>query len=287
MTATRSRRLQDVGFHLPDAYPFEAARRCRLEAEHTRSRCRSEHWVAEELARALTARGLGLVYGGARVGLMGVLADTVLGAGGEVIGVIPARLLANGIAHDGLTELRVAGSVHERGAVMAGLADAFVALPGGWGTLEELDEALTCGQLGFHLKPCGVLNVQGYFDSLLSSFRRSVAMGFVRPEHSSMVLVADSPDALLDALAAYEPRVVEKWLRRRAPRCSRRRGGSYGRPQGEPVSTTLPAPSIAGRMIKHSCVSTTPFNPEARDEATRATTDSPVHSSRIRCSQRA
>lgn len=172
--------------------------------------------MAEELARALTARGLGLIYGGARVGLMGVLADAVLDSGGQVIGVIPARLLVNGIAHEGLTELRVVESMHERKAVMAGLADAFVALPGGWGTLEELAEALTCGQLGFHLKPCGVLNVHGYFDSLLSFFQRAVAMGFVRPEHSSMVLVADSPHALLDALATYEPRVVPKWMTRGA-----------------------------------------------------------------------
>jgi len=173
--------------------------------------------MAEELGRALNARGLGLVYGGARVGLMGVLADTVLDSGGQVIGVIPEAFLSKGIAHEGLTELRVVESMHERKAVMAGLADAFVALPGGWGTLEELAEALTCGQLGFHLKPCGVLNVQGYFDSLLSFFRRAVAMGFVRPEHSSMLLVADSPDALLDALAAYEPRVVEKWIGRLDP----------------------------------------------------------------------
>ena len=172
-----------------------------------------QYWrMAEELGRALTVRGLGLVFGGARVGLMGGLADTVLDSGGQVIGVIPAPLLARGIAHEGLTELRVVESMHERKAVMASLADAFVALPGGWGTLEELAEALTCGQLGFHLKPCGVLNVEGYFDSLLSFFRRSVAMGFVRPEHSSMVLVADSPDALLDALAAYRPSVVQKWI---------------------------------------------------------------------------
>jgi uncharacterized protein (TIGR00730 family) len=170
--------------------------------------------VARQLGEALAARGVGLVYGGARVGLMGAVADAALTSRAPVIGVIPAALVAKEIAHQGLTELRVVASMHERKALMADLADAFIALPGGWGTMEEFFEVLTWGQLGLHHKPCGLLNVHGYFDRLLSFLEHSFEEGFVRREYRSMIAVADSPGALLDALAAYEPPVVEKWIDR-------------------------------------------------------------------------
>jgi uncharacterized protein (TIGR00730 family) len=170
--------------------------------------------AAEELGRVLATRDAGLVYGGARVGLMGVVADAVLAAGGHVTGVIPSGLVAREVAHSGLPDLRVVGSMHERKAVMAGLADAFIALPGGWGTLEEFFEILTWGQLGLHQKPCGLLNVRGYFDGLLSFVAHSIKEGFVKREYQSMIAVADAPGDLLDRLATYEPPVVEKWIDR-------------------------------------------------------------------------
>ncbi len=169
--------------------------------------------VAEELGRVLATREMGLVYGGTRVGLMGVVADAVLALQGQVTGVIPAALVAKE-AHNGLGDLRVVSSMHERKAVMADLADAFVALPGGWGTLEEFFEILTWGQLGLHQKPCGLLNVQGYFDRLLSFVEHSIEEGFVRREYRSMILVSESPRVLLDMLASYEPPLVEKWIDR-------------------------------------------------------------------------
>lgn len=170
--------------------------------------------AASELGRALAARGVGLVYGGARVGLMGVVADAVLASGGEVTGVIPEAMAAKEIAHDGLTDLRIVSSMHERKATMAGLADAFVALPGGWGTWEELFEMVTWGQLGLHRKPCGLLNVRGYFDPLLSFVAHAVEEGFVRREHARMLVVASAAAPLVDLLAAPAPPIVEKWLDR-------------------------------------------------------------------------
>ncbi len=167
--------------------------------------------AAEALGRALAACGINLVYGGGRVGLMGVLADAVLASGGHVTGVIPHALAAREVAHLGLTDLRVVGSMHERKALMADLADGFIALPGGWGTLDELFEILTWGQLGLHQKPCGLLNADGYFDRLLSFVDHSIDEGFVRREYRRMIAVAESPDALIDTLASYEPPLVEKW----------------------------------------------------------------------------
>jgi hypothetical protein len=161
--------------------------------------------AAEALGRAVGERGIGVVYGGACVGLMGVMADAALEAGSDVIGVIPSALVAKEIAHRALTELRVVASMHERKAVMADLSDAFIALPGGWGTLEEFFEVLTWGQLGLHHKPCGLLNVHGYFDGLLSFLDHTVEQGFVKREYRSMIAVADSPGALLDMLASYRP----------------------------------------------------------------------------------
>jgi len=168
--------------------------------------------AAEDLGRELAARGIELVYGGAQVGLMGGVADAVLAGGGRVTGVIPNALVEKEVAHRGLTDLRVVTSMHERKALMADLSDAFVALPGGWGTLDEMFEILTWAQLGLHRKPCGLLNVQGYFDRLLAFLDHTVEQGFVRREHQSMISVSDSPGTLLDALVAYEPPHVEKWI---------------------------------------------------------------------------
>lgn len=170
--------------------------------------------AARELGRVLARRKLGLVYGGARVGLMGALADEALAGGGHVIGVIPEALVAKELAHRGLSELKVVKSMHERKAAMADLADGFVALPGGWGTVEEFFEVLTWGQLGFHRKPCGLLNIQGYFDRLMSFVEHGIDEGFVKREHRPMISVSGSPSELLDAMATYKAPVVEKWIER-------------------------------------------------------------------------
>jgi len=170
--------------------------------------------AAEELGRLLSGRGIGVVYGGARVGLMGTLADAVLAAGGDVTGVIPAALVAKEVAHTGLSDLRVVESMHQRKALMSDLADAFIALPGGWGTLEEFFEVLTWAQLGLHRKPCGLLNVHGYFDGLLAFLSHTIDEGFVRPEYAPMIAVAATPGVLLDRLASSTPPAVEKWLDR-------------------------------------------------------------------------
>ncbi len=170
--------------------------------------------AARELGRALVDRGLGLVYGGACIGLMGAVADEVLARHGLVTGVIPEALVTKEVAHEGLTELRIVSSMHERKAMMADLADGFIALPGGWGTVEEFFEILTWAQLGFHRKPCGLLNVEGYFDRLLSFVEHSIDEGFVKRDYRPMISVADSPAVLLDQLEAYEPPVVVKWVER-------------------------------------------------------------------------
>jgi uncharacterized protein (TIGR00730 family) len=169
--------------------------------------------AAADLGGAIVDRGLELVYGGAHVGLMGAVADTVLARGGHVIGVIPQSLVDVEVAHTRLADLRVVATMHERKALMAGLSDGFAALPGGMGTLEELCEILTWGQLGLHAKPCGVLNVGGYYDPFLSQLDRAVDAGLLRPAHRSMVLVDTDPGALLDRFAAYDPRNVAKWIR--------------------------------------------------------------------------
>lgn len=170
--------------------------------------------AAQSLGRTLAERGITVVYGGARVGLMGAMADAALAAGGRVVGVMPEALVAKEVAHHGLTELRVVKSMHERKAAMNDLSGGFVALPGGWGTLEEFFEVLTWAQLGLHRKPCGLLNVQGYFDPLLAFLDHTIAEGFVRPEQRAMVQVGENPAVLLDAFARYEPPVVQKWIAR-------------------------------------------------------------------------
>jgi len=161
--------------------------------------------AARRFAVRLAARGLGLVYGAGHVGLMGVLADAALAAGAPVAGVIPRFLVDRELAHRGLTELLVVDTMHQRKALMADRADAFVALPGGYGTAEELLEVLTWSQLRLHAKPVGLLNVAGYFDPLLGWFRRMLGDGFLRPGDAGLPLVADDADTLLDLLAAWRP----------------------------------------------------------------------------------
>ena len=168
--------------------------------------------AAAALARELAARGVGLVYGGGKVGLMGVLADAVLAAGGEAIGVIPHALVDREVAHAGLTDLRVVGSMHERKALMAELAGGFVAVPGGIGTLEELIEVLTWSQLGIHAKPCGVLDANGFYSGLSGFLDHMVSEGFLRSQHRATLLSAADPETLLDRLEAWEPVRVAKWL---------------------------------------------------------------------------
>ncbi len=171
--------------------------------------------TARELGRELARRGLALVYGGGRVGLMGELASAVTRAGGEVVGVIPQALSAKEIAYGEATELIVVGTMHERKALMADKADAFVALPGGFGTCDELFEILTWGQLGIHRKPVAVLNVGGFFDPLLAWADHMTNTGFLKPKHRELLLVAGSVAELLDKLAAYQPPpAVEKWAGR-------------------------------------------------------------------------
>jgi uncharacterized protein (TIGR00730 family) len=175
--------------------------------------------AARSLGAVAASRGIGIVYGGGRVGLMGALADGTLAAGGEVVGVIPQSLVDRELAHPGLTELHVVGSLHERKAKMAELADAFAALPGGFGTLDELLEQLTWSQLGLHEKPVGLLDVEEYWRPLIALARHATEEGFVRAVDLAAIAVAPTADALLDALGrlAAEPRPRPKWSSPEAP----------------------------------------------------------------------
>jgi uncharacterized protein (TIGR00730 family) len=175
--------------------------------------------TARAFGAAVAGRGLGVVYGGGRVGLMGALADGALAAGGEVVGVIPQELVERELAHGGLTELHVVGSLHERKALMAHLADAFVALPGGFGTLDELMEQLTWWQLGLHSKPVGLLDVDGYWRPLVAVARRATEEGFVRESDLAAITVGDEPEALLVRLEQMEreERPRPKWASPPAP----------------------------------------------------------------------
>ncbi len=171
--------------------------------------------AAEELGRLLVAEGIGLVYGGGKVGLMGRLADAVLAEGGEAIGVMPEALVAKEIGHPGLDDMRVVGSMHERKALMADLSDAFVALPGGLGTVEELFEVYTWSQLGLHLKPCALLDVEGYYEGIATFLSHAVQERFVRADHRDMLIVEQEPRLLVERLRAFEPAaVVPKWIDR-------------------------------------------------------------------------
>lgn len=177
---------------------------------------RSEAYAdaARALARAIASRGMTLVYGGGNIGLMGVLADETLAVGGQVIGVTPRRLLEKEVVHRGLTELRVVESMHERKALMAELSDAFIALPGGLGTFEETFEVLTWTQLGFHRKPCGLLNVDGFYDRLAAFLDHAVAERFLKAEHRDMVMLEGDADTLLARLESYRLPEVSKWIDR-------------------------------------------------------------------------
>jgi uncharacterized protein (TIGR00730 family) len=172
--------------------------------------------AARAVGALLARREIGLVYGGGSIGLMGAVADAALAAGGEVVGVIPRSLEARELDHRGLTEQHVVGSMHERKKMMADLADGFIAMPGGMGTLEELAEILTWSQLGLHdkPKPLGLLDVEGYWSPLVSFFDHAVAERFIRAEHRQLVLVDASPEGLLAQLEAYRPPTVEKWIDR-------------------------------------------------------------------------
>jgi uncharacterized protein (TIGR00730 family) len=170
--------------------------------------------TAAALGGMLAKRELELVYGGASVGLMGAVADAALAGGGRVTGVIPNRLVEAEVAHAGLTDLRVVETMHERKALMAELSDAVIAMPGGTGTLDELFELFTWSQLGLHRMPLGLLNVAGYWDPLLGFLEHAVAERFLRSEHLATLLVSQEPGALLDELAAYRPKALDKWLDR-------------------------------------------------------------------------
>ncbi len=168
--------------------------------------------AAAETGKVIAESGYRLVYGGASVGLMGAVADAALAAGGEVIGILPAALQEKEIDHTGLTESHIVSSMHERKAMMAEFSDAFIALPGGAGTLEEIFEVWTWGQLGYHTKPCGFLNIEGFFDGLLAFLDHQVGEGFTKPEMRAMVQVGTDPAGLLAQFAGYKPPSTHKWI---------------------------------------------------------------------------
>ena len=168
--------------------------------------------AARVLGHALAARNLGLVYGGASIGVMGAVADAVLEKGGEAIGVIPFALATREVAHSGLNDLFVVDSMHERKAKMAELSDGFIALPGGWGTIEEIFEMLTWAQLGFHQKPCGLLNISGYYDHLFTFLEHAIDQRFVREEYRPMIMMEQTANGLLDRYMKYQAPTVKKWI---------------------------------------------------------------------------
>jgi uncharacterized protein (TIGR00730 family) len=161
--------------------------------------------LAREVGEGLARRGIGVVYGGGRLGLMGAVADGALAAGGEVIGIIPQALVDAEVAHRGLTELHVVGGMHERKRAFTDLSDGFVTLPGGTGTMDELWEALSWAQLGYHADPVGLLNVNGYYNHLINFWQQMGEVGFLRAQHRDLLIVADTFDALLDAMADHRP----------------------------------------------------------------------------------
>jgi len=171
--------------------------------------------AAQRLAARMVNRGIGLVYGGGNVGLMGVMADAVMSGGGSVIGVMPRNLLAREIGHAGITELRVVDTMHQRKALMADLSSGFIALPGGYGTFEEFFEVVTWTQLGLHRKGCGLLNVEGYYDPIVAMLDRAVADGFIKSENRALVLDDTSPERLLDRVMTFSAPATEQWLDRK------------------------------------------------------------------------
>lgn len=189
---------------------YQLARLCVFCGSSNGSRPRYRA-AAAEFGALLAAEGIGLVYGGGRTGLMGAVADAALERGGEVIGVIPEALVAREVAHHGLADLRIVQTMHERKALMADLSDGFVALPGAFGTLDEFCEIVTWAQLGIHGKPCGLWNVDRFWDPLLSMFAHSEAEGFLKPAHRRMVLAEDDPRRLLACLKEHTATVEDKW----------------------------------------------------------------------------
>ena len=170
--------------------------------------------AARKLGRALAKQRITLVYGGGNVGLMGELADAALADGGEVIGVIPHGLAVKEVAHEGATKMHVVDTMHDRKALMADLSDASLALPGGLGTLEEIFEIISWGQLGIHQKPCGFLNVAGYYDQLIGFLDYAAGQQFIKPEHRATILVDDDHGRLLEQMRVYDPPAIEKWIRK-------------------------------------------------------------------------
>jgi uncharacterized protein (TIGR00730 family) len=169
--------------------------------------------AAQRLGEVLAERGMGLVYGGSSIGLMGVVADAALAKGGEVIGVIPESMVQREIGHQGLTKLHVVQTMHERKALMADLSDAFIALPGGYGTLEEMCEAVTWSQLGIQEKPCGLLNIEQYWDGLLRFLDHAVDERFVKPENAQLILVARTPERMMERLGEWTPPAhIKRWM---------------------------------------------------------------------------
>lgn len=169
--------------------------------------------MARRLGETLARRDIAMVYGGGRVGLMGIVADAVMNAGGTVIGVIPRDLMNKELGHTGISQLRVTATMHERKAAMEQEADGFIALPGGYGTLDEFCEILTWAQLGIHRKPCAVLDTKaGFFTHLLAFFDDAVDAGFVRAEHRDMIVAGTDPDDVIDRMAAYTPAIKDKWI---------------------------------------------------------------------------
>jgi uncharacterized protein (TIGR00730 family) len=168
--------------------------------------------AAESLGQTLAARQIGLVYGGGNIGLMGVIADAVMNGGGQAIGVIPQALVDKELAHRGITELRIVHSMHERKALMAELSDAFIALPGGFGTMEEFCEVLTWAQLGLHKKPSGLLNISGFYDHFLLFLDHIVETRLLRPQHRELVLDSTNVEDLLTRISAWKPAAIDKWI---------------------------------------------------------------------------
>lgn len=168
--------------------------------------------TARLLGQTIAEMDLELVYGAGRVGLMGVVADGALASGGKVTGVIPESLVAKELAHNGLSELHIVKTMHERKALMEKLSDGFLALPGGYGTLDEFCEILTWSQLGFHRKPCAILNINGYFDQLISFFDEAVSSGFVSKQHRDMIIISTDPAAVLNKMQNYKHEAQDKWI---------------------------------------------------------------------------
>lgn len=168
--------------------------------------------AAADTGRFLASNGVGLVFGGGRVGLMGKIADTVMEEGGSVVGIIPRSLAEKEVAHEHLSELHIVSSMHERKAMMAEMSDGFIAMPGGFGTFEEICEMITWTQLGFQIKPCGILNVNGYYDDLISLFDNATQKEFIRPEHRDLVLVGETIEELFAAMTKFEPPGLDKWI---------------------------------------------------------------------------